>query len=71
MSAVRITRCRSCDEAIVWFVTQVNGARMPVNADSVDEADLEFRDGVPIFKPYEHESHFATCPAADKHRRRK
>jgi hypothetical protein len=58
----RITRCRSCRAQIIWFDTP-SGNRMPVDADTVspddDELDLT-----------RHQSHFASCPQADQHRRR-
>lgn len=58
----RITRCRSCRARIVWFETP-NGKKMPVDADTVeaddDELDLS-----------RHQSHFATCPNANQHRKR-
>ncbi len=71
----RVSRCRSCDESIVWMVT-ANGRKIPVDADSVDESELEWAISdrrnnrhMPLFDPQEHTSHFATCPAADHHRR--
>lgn len=58
----RITRCRSCRARIIWFTTPA-GKKMPVDADTVepddDELDLS-----------RHESHFATCPNANLHRKR-
>lgn len=59
----RITRCRSCRARIIWFKTEA-GKNMPVDADtvepedSVDELDLS-----------RHQSHFATCPNANNHRK--
>jgi hypothetical protein len=59
----RIKRCRSCNAKIIWFKTEA-GNNMPVDADTVepddDELDLE-----------RHKSHFATCPNANQHRKRK
>lgn len=69
MSTTRISRCRSCDASIVWMITNT-GSRMPVDADSVDESELEWFNGSPVFDPQEHESDFATCPNANQHRRR-
>lgn len=69
MSTPRISRCRSCDASIVWMITNT-GSRMPVDADSVDESELEWFSGFPVFDPQEHQSHFATCPNANQHRRR-
>jgi hypothetical protein len=66
---MRITRCRSCDENIVWMRT-AKGKSMPVDADSVDEDDLDHEDdGTPKFDYEKHTSHFSTCPNADSHRR--
>lgn len=68
---IPVSRCRSCDESIVWMRTNT-GKNMPVDADTVDEADLETtEDGAPLFDHQKgHVSHFATCPHADEHRRR-
>jgi hypothetical protein len=60
----RIVRCRSCRAQIIWFKTAA-GKNMPVDADTVKPEDTEY-------DPDEgHKSHFATCPNADQHRRRK
>lgn len=67
---VQVTRCRSCDAAVVWMKTN-RGRNMPVDVDGIDEADLTYEDGKPLFDPEAgHVSHFATCPHAEKHRRR-
>jgi len=58
----RITRCRACRARIIFLPTST-GKQMPVNADSVEPEDDEFDHA-------KHESHFATCKAADKFRRR-
>ncbi len=57
----RITRCRSCNARIIFLPT-ASGKRMPVEADSVEPEDE-------WFDAERHESHFAKCHAADKHRR--
>lgn len=76
---VQTSRCDSCDAAIVWMKTS-NDKNIPVDADSIDEANLEFvhneRAGrpdyrSPLFDPDEHVTHFRTCPNADQHRRRR
>lgn len=59
----RITRCRSCNKQIVFLKTR-NGKAMPVDADTVEPSDQEFDQ-------QRHKSHFASCPKADKHRRRR
>ncbi len=66
---IRIDRCRSCDASVVWMITNT-GKNMPVDADSVDEAELEFDGMKPKFDHQAgHVSHFATCPQANQHRR--
>ncbi len=59
----RITRCRSCRAMIIWFKTEA-GANMPVDADTVNPADEEY-------DPPRHISHFATCPNANQHRKKR
>ncbi len=60
---MRLATCKSCGEYIVWVKTEA-GKNMPVDADSFDEGDDLLWD------PDKHISHFATCPNADKHRKR-
>jgi len=55
--------CRSCGHPIVWFKTDA-GKNMPVNAETVQDKDV-------TLDLSRHESHFATCPHADQHRRRR
>ena len=57
------THCRSCQALIVWFRTS-SGKRMPVNADTTKPTDAEHQLDLK-----RHVSHFATCPAADQHRK--
>jgi arginine/lysine/ornithine decarboxylase len=57
----RITRCRSCNQQIVFLKT-ATGKNMPVDADTVEPSD-------DLFDRSRHKSHFATCPKADKHRK--
>lgn len=77
-----MTNCRSCGAAILW-ITTAKGKKMPI--DAVERAHLNEgqrrihvfdRDGksVPI-EPGKssvgHLSHFATCPDAQKHRKKR
>jgi hypothetical protein len=57
----RITRCTSCQKQIIFFKTE-KGNNMPVDADTVEPADEELDLS-------RHQSHFASCPNADKHRK--
>jgi hypothetical protein len=59
----RIVRCRSCNAKIIWFITE-RGNNMPVDADTVEADDIEL-------DLERHKSHFATCPNADKHRKKR
>jgi hypothetical protein len=58
-----IKRGSSCGALIVWFKTAA-GRPMPIDAMSVDPADLN----LDLTK---HVTHFRTCPNADKHRHRR
>lgn len=68
--------CRSCEAPIEWAYT-VKGARIPL--DIVDDeprtdANIVLDDGIArVVRPGlgERTSHFATCPGAEQHRRRK
>jgi hypothetical protein len=76
---VSTSKCRSCSASIVWMKTS-KGKTIPVDTATIKERDLEFvfdqRAGArndyrsPLFNPRNHTAHFATCPDADKHRRR-
>lgn len=56
--------CRSCGADIVWMKT-VNGKSIPVDAETVHDSGAE------LFDSNFHVSHFATCPDADKFRKKK
>ena len=65
------TPCRACGEDIAFVVTRA-GKKMPVNADSLSEEDVELLRLVGQTVDYrhgEHESHFSTCIKADEFRR--
>ena len=49
-----LAECRSCGESIVWCIT-ASGKKMPVNEPTDDTPTT---------------SHFATCPEADKWRKK-
>lgn len=61
---MKITYCKSCSAEIVWLVTSLN-KMIPVDADSIDD------HGAEVFDPDQMTSHFATCPDADKWRKKK
>lgn len=61
-----VQRCRhaGCGALIVWLKTKA-GRNMPVNYDgTVTDLDTHYEHG-------RHTSHFVTCPAADKFRKKK
>jgi len=55
--------CRSCGKSIIWLRTKA-GKKMPVDAETVTGSETMFEYG-------KHTSHFATCPNANKHRKRR
>ena len=64
--------CRSCGAPIEWAHT-AKGSRMPLDIESSRDANIIVEGGIArIVKPGEgvRTSHFATCPNADRHRRR-
>ena len=69
--------CRSCGQQIVWAFTEP-GRRMPVDAGPHPDGTITLRtvagEMFAVIDPGEpgpkHRSHFASCPQADKWRRR-
>jgi hypothetical protein len=69
MAHFNTAKCRSCGAYIVWLKTRA-GINMPVDADSVDDVEIEAGE-MPLFDAKQgHISHFATCPAAAIYRKR-
>ena len=66
-------RCRSCQAPIEW-ATSVKGKRMPLDAAPVKGGNITLtEDGVAVVVAAgdgNRVSHFATCSAAARHRRR-
>jgi hypothetical protein len=67
-------KCSSCEAPIIWTVTE-SGKRMPVDATPAGKVTVLVRDpaggDTPISKQRDHYvSHFATCPQADRHRKK-
>lgn len=62
-------KCRSCGAPIVWTKT-TNGKRMPLDAKPELRMVLDVTTGVAnVVDAYT--SHFATCPDAADHRRKR
>jgi hypothetical protein len=57
---MKVTKCRSCPQAIVWLPTE-KGKMMPVNAQTTRQGDRRYDPSIG------HISHYASCPAANKH----
>lgn len=62
MSRDDVVQCASCGADMVFLRTPAN-KKMPCNADTVEDHDIEYERG-------RHVSHWSTCPHADKHRKR-
>ena len=64
--------CRSCGAQVRWCVT-ANGKNMPIDATPVSVfrivTDLEGIDRLEHVSDRVYQSHFATCPNAEQHRR--
>lgn len=73
-----MSTCRSCGAEIIWAVTE-SGRRIPMDAAPVKPKGLFILqpDGDALIAystssavaPLLYQSHFATCPNADEHRR--
>ena len=75
-------RCRSCGAGILWARSTATGKPIPIDPQPVDLGnvrlgrDAQGRITASVLGRHEagpgmHVSHFATCPARDKHRRPK
>lgn len=72
-----MSACATCKAEIRWVKTQ-RGAAMPLDVDPADDGRFVVLDGVavvcdPLFHPREprYRSHFASCPQAAQHRRKR
>jgi hypothetical protein len=62
--------CRSCGATVVWAKTR-NGKSMPLDQVDPNTGNVRIVDGVAhVGMTGHHVSHFATCPAADKWRKK-
>jgi len=68
--------CKSCKASIVWAMT-TSGSRMPLDAKPVKQGTFTLlEDGRYLLAEIatgddvdRYQSHFATCPNADRHRK--
>ncbi len=66
-------RCRSCNARIEWATTVKNGKKMPFDAPIVavsTKRHPETGEAIDVVDSTVTTSHFATCPDAEKHRRK-
>lgn len=79
-----MSKCKSCGAEIIWIKT-ATGRMMPCNAQKISYRSTFPRGNLTLITPdgkitmgtpdpdsdkYGYESHFATCPAAAKFRKR-
>jgi len=70
-------QCRSCGATII-FVKTAKGKSMPLDVQPADDGNIIVVDGVAVYLKGEAppnklrwKSHFATCPQAAQHRKKK
>ena len=61
-------KCKSCQKEIIWIETE-NFKKMPLDATPT-RGYTNVYSGKPVYMEI-HQSHFATCPDADQHRKTK
>jgi len=65
-----MANCRSCGAEIIWGIHPVSGKRIPLNAKP--EKRFIQEDHQQVFSLVDtYQTHFATCPDADKFRKKK
>lgn len=71
------SKCRTCLKPIKWAKTE-QGRNMPLDPDPVAGGNIELINGIAYVRgvsdnpaDVRHVSHFATCPGAQHHRRRR
>lgn len=65
------SKCSGCGAEVGWVITK-RGKRMPVDAESLTDEDVEILGRVGESLDYrhgDHTSHFGTCPKAGEFRR--
>lgn len=72
-----MNNCGSCGAQILWVETST-GKWVPLDPDMVPDGNVEVYDGVAVVianssvgSRDRYKSHFATCPNAGQHRKRK
>lgn len=67
MAITKVTKCRSCEAAVVWLRTK-RGKPILVDWDSIEDEET-LRGENTTFRFGIHRTHFATCPQANDWRR--
>ena len=62
--------CKSCNRQILW-VKMPSGKSMPLDPDPQTVVVMDLLEGGPHVTRQAYTSHFATCPYANKHRKKK
>ncbi len=68
----RLAKCKSCGASIIW-VKSATHRDMPLDAEPKQGLIIRKRDGMhPVAVMTDvYRSHFATCPNADQHRKKR
>jgi ketosteroid isomerase-like protein len=61
-----MTTCKSCSAEIIWIKTKA-GKSAPIDAKAIK---VFVKSGDGWILEVGHQSHFATCPNADQHRKK-
>lgn len=64
-----MSECKSCGAPIVWALTEA-GKKVPLDVKSEKRFILKDKVSVEVILRNTYVSHFATCPNADKHRKK-
>jgi hypothetical protein len=76
-----VTRCSSCNAEIRWVRTEANDRPMPLDPEPTESGNVQLVGGrARVLEGFDllhagdageplYRSHFATCPAASKHRK--
>lgn len=86
MNELKTEKCRSCGAAVAWVITAPKGKRMPIDPEPVADGNIILQLGAvnsqvpPLATTLakgastelpRYKSHFATCPNAKQHRKKK
>jgi hypothetical protein len=69
-----MSRCRSCNDEVIWVTSAATGKNIPINPEPVLGGNLFLADGVVTVRQPQpdvlrHVTHFSTCPDANQWRK--